>query len=87
MQLLLACAKIMRKQAAVATPSVSEPRFLKEAEHFALLIFALYGIAWNKSASSEAMTDDWLGGWTNKSDYSSQKKRNFAPNLGLITKK
>jgi len=50
-------------------------------------LFALYGIAWNKSASSEAMTDDWLGGWTNKSDYSSQKKRNFAPNLGLITKK
>jgi hypothetical protein len=37
-------------------------------------LFALYGIAWNKSASSEAMTDDWLGGWTNKSDYSSQKK-------------
>ena len=38
MQLLLACAKIMRKQAAVVTPSVSEPRFLKVAEHFALLM-------------------------------------------------
>lgn len=38
MQILLACAKIMLEHAEVKTPLVSEPRFQKEAEHFALLM-------------------------------------------------
>lgn len=38
MQILLACAKIMHDTAEVRTPLVSEPKFLKEAEHFALLM-------------------------------------------------
>ncbi|MBP5386274.1 MAG: YaaA family protein [Prevotella sp.] len=38
MQILLACAKIMHDTAEVKTPLVSEPKFLKEAEHFALLM-------------------------------------------------
>ena len=36
MQILLACAKIMNDTTEVKTPLVSEPKFLKEAEHFAL---------------------------------------------------
>lgn len=38
MQILLACAKIMNDTTEVKTPLVSEPKFLKEAEHFALLM-------------------------------------------------
>ena len=38
MQILLACAKIMEKQTAVKTPTVSIPLFQREAEHFALLM-------------------------------------------------
>lgn len=38
MQILLACAKIMNEQTNVKTPFVSEPRFQKEAGHFALLM-------------------------------------------------
>ena len=38
MQILLACAKIMNETTETKTPLVSEPRFLKEAEHFALLM-------------------------------------------------
>lgn len=38
MQILLACAKIMHDTTEVKTPLVSEPKFLKEAEHFALLM-------------------------------------------------
>lgn len=38
MQILLACAKIMEKQTAVTTPTVSNPLFQREAEHFALLM-------------------------------------------------
>lgn len=38
MQILLACAKIMNETTEVKTPFVSRPRFLKEAEHFALLM-------------------------------------------------
>jgi len=38
MQILLACAKIMNNNVDVRTPEVSEPRFQKEAEHFALLM-------------------------------------------------
>ena len=38
MQILLACAKIMLEQTEVKTPIVSEPRFQKEAERFALLM-------------------------------------------------
>ena len=38
MQILLACAKMMNDTTEVKTPLVSEPKFLKEAEHFALLM-------------------------------------------------
>ena len=38
MQILLACAKIMNETTEIRTPLVSKPRFLKEAEHFALLM-------------------------------------------------
>jgi hypothetical protein len=38
MQILLACAKIMNESTAVKTPSVSQPVFRSEAEHFALLM-------------------------------------------------
>lgn len=38
MQILLACAKIMNETTGTKTPLVSEPKFLKEAEHFALLM-------------------------------------------------
>ena len=38
MQILLACAKIMNETTEIRTPFVSKPRFLKEAEHFALLM-------------------------------------------------
>ena len=38
MQILLACAKIMNETTEAKTPLVSEPKFLKEAEHFALLM-------------------------------------------------
>lgn len=38
MQILLACAKIMHEATDAKTPLVSEPKFLKEAEHFALLM-------------------------------------------------
>ena len=38
MQILLACAKIMNETTEIKTPLVSEPMFLKEAEHFALLM-------------------------------------------------
>ena len=38
MQILLACAKIMNETAEKKTPLVSEPKFLREAEHFALLM-------------------------------------------------
>lgn len=38
MQILLACAKIMQETMEMKPPLVSEPRFLKEAEHFALLM-------------------------------------------------
>ena len=38
MQILLACAKIMNETTETKTPLVTEPRFLKEAEHFALLM-------------------------------------------------
>lgn len=38
MQILLACAKIINETTDKKTPFVSEPRFLKEAEHFALLM-------------------------------------------------
>ena len=38
MQILLACAKIMNETTEIKTPLVSEPKFLKEAEHFALLM-------------------------------------------------
>lgn len=38
MQILLACAKIMNETTETKTPLVSEPRFLKEAGHFALLM-------------------------------------------------
>ena len=38
MQILLACAKIMNETTETKIPLVSEPRFLKEAEHFALLM-------------------------------------------------
>ena len=38
MQILLACAKIMNETTVTKTPLVTEPRFLKEAEHFALLM-------------------------------------------------
>ena len=38
MQILLACAKIINETTDKKPPFVSEPRFLKEAEHFALLM-------------------------------------------------
>ena len=38
MQILLACAKIMNETTWTKTPLVNEPKFLKEAEHFALLM-------------------------------------------------
>lgn len=38
MQILLACAKIMNERTEVKTPLCSEPHFLKDAEHFALLV-------------------------------------------------
>ena len=38
MQILLACAKIMNETTEIRTPLVSEPKFLKEAGHFALLM-------------------------------------------------
>ena len=38
MQILLACAKIMNDTTETKTPLVTEPKFLKEAEHFALLM-------------------------------------------------
>lgn len=38
MQILLACAKIMNEATETKTPLVTRPKFLKEAEHFALLM-------------------------------------------------
>ena len=38
MQILLACAKIMNEATETKTPLVTKPKFLKEAEHFALLM-------------------------------------------------
>lgn len=38
MQILLACAKIMHKEMGAKPPVVSEPKFLREAEHFALMM-------------------------------------------------
>ncbi len=38
MQILLACAKIINESTGRKPPLTSEPRFLKEAEHFALLM-------------------------------------------------
>lgn len=38
MQILLACAKIMNEATGTKTPLVTKPKFLKEAEHFALLM-------------------------------------------------
>lgn len=38
MQILLACAKIMNEATKTKTPLVTRPKFLKEAEHFALLM-------------------------------------------------
>ena len=38
MQILLACAKIMHETVETKTPLVSQPKFLKEAEQFALLM-------------------------------------------------
>ena len=38
MQMLLACAKIINETTDKKPPFVSEPRFLKEAEHFTLLM-------------------------------------------------
>lgn len=38
MQILLACAKIMNETTEAKTPLVTKPRFLKEAEHFTLLM-------------------------------------------------
>lgn len=38
MQILLACVKIMIEETEAAAPVVSEPRFLKDAERFALLM-------------------------------------------------